>query len=103
MNKLFSKLALASESEKLKEEILNLQKGELITTGKILIADNLMQLPSEPDGTFIWNLAIVYDDDDVAEIYPCAVEKIDNVFFAKFNNDMNGMRGVVSYISRVTA
>ena len=101
MNKLFSKLALESATKKIQDEVLNLQSSELVTTGKILIENNLMLLPSIPDGNLIWNLAIVYDDDNVAEIYPCEAKQIDDVFFAKLEDGANGRYGVVSYLSKV--
>jgi hypothetical protein len=101
MNKLFSKLALESATKEIQKEVLNLQSSELVTTGKILIENNLMLLPSVPDGKLVWDLAIVYDDGNVAEIYPCEVEQIEDVFFAKLEDGANGLYGVVSYLSKV--
>jgi hypothetical protein len=107
MNKLFSKLALESEALKLQQEVSSLQKSELITTEKILIENNRMLLPSQPDGQLVFNAAMVYGADGVVEIYDeISVEQIEQQFFAKFDDavtDVNGRLGVVSYLSKVVA
>jgi hypothetical protein len=105
MIKLFSKLATEDKLAKQKEDITLLQKQELITSPKTLIENNRMLLAFEPDGDFIWNSALVFDADDIAEVYGgIVVEMFEDKFYAKFEDDavVDGLHGIVSYISRIT-
>lgn len=79
----------------------------LITTDKILITDNRMLLPSQPDGALVFNMAMVYDNDDV--VTPCdgmTIEQSGSRFYARFTDAdaeiVNGQRGVVSYLAMVS-
>jgi hypothetical protein len=125
MIRLFSKLAteekVLQNNKEFETAISDLQHSELITTDKILIENNLISLPSQPDGALVFNAAMVYDDDSVVEIYDemsvetvttitidesvePAIEKTVNTFFARFDDlvtDVNGRYGVVSYLSKV--
>jgi hypothetical protein len=73
----------------------------IVTTPKLPIIDNRCELPSRPAGDFVWNMAIVFDDEGVADVYEnIALEVIDTVPFLRFLDvdDFTGQTAVVSYL-----
>jgi hypothetical protein len=101
---LFATPALQQDVTKVEKEIDFLRQAELFTTEKILIESCKMLLPNKPDGALVLNIAMVYDADNVAEIYDANAIEEDGKFYAYFGEceEVNGCHGVVSYLSQVT-
>ncbi|MGB4497891.1 MAG: hypothetical protein WBI40_04265 [Methylococcaceae bacterium] len=101
---LFATPALQQDVTKVAQEIDFLQQAGLFTTEKILIANCKMLLPSKPDGHLVFNLAMIYNDNNVAEIHGASVLEENGKFYAHFgeNEKVNGHFGVVSYLMQVT-
>lgn len=75
----------------------------LFTTAKIVIENNRMLLPSEPNGAMLFNMALVYDADSaVTEYDGITVTSSGGQHYACFNetNAVVGF-GVVSYLTKV--
>lgn len=75
----------------------------LFTTAKIVIENNRMLLPTEPNGAMLFNMALVYDANSVVTEYDgITVTSSDGQFYACFNepNAVTGS-GVVSYLIKV--
>ena len=73
---------------------------ELYTTNKILIEDNKILLPYKPSGNSLFNLMLVYAEDDSITEYDGVEIQIDgSVYFAILNESfqINGY-GVITYL-----
>lgn len=72
----------------------------LFTTDKIAIDNNRLLLPHQPRGALLFNLALVYDGEDVVTEYDGVTVLSENgLFYAAFNEPTPVIgRGVVSYL-----
>lgn len=71
----------------------------LVTTDKIPIIDNRIQLPSKPEGGVAFDIMFVYDENNVATVYHSVSIQIEyGLFYAKLANlePIQG-HGVVCY------
>ena len=79
----------------------------LFVTPKIEIFDNKILLPSKPEGAMVINMAFVYDEKGVDNIFKkMTVEHLDTQFFACFDDTASGIDGMyaeVCYLTSVVA
>lgn len=77
----------------------------LFTTDKIVIDNNKMLLPQPPLGALLFNMALVYDADQVVTEYDgVTVQSENGLFYAVFNEPAPVVGvGVVSYLIQAPA